>query len=85
MGNSLKVECRLPPKSAEWFTQRLADTKKTKSELLQEIVADRIELEANPFGFLAKKKAQQPTKKINGYNTLIPDFTQKALDIGVNV
>lgn len=69
-----KVEARLELKAAEWFQQRLRDTKKTKSELLQELISDRIALEANPFGWIANQKNKPLKKTTEGYFTLIPDF-----------
>lgn len=81
MGSSLKVQARLAEKEAVWFTQRLSDTKKTPSELIVELVKDRIELEENPFKFLAKKKMERPTKKVNGFSTLIPDFSQAQIQV----
>ena len=48
------IASRLDLKTAEWFRNRMKDTKKSSAELVREIIVERIELETDPWGFLAK-------------------------------
>lgn len=76
MSGSLKVQARLKGPSAVWFQQRLTDSKLKPSELIEQIVKDRISLEENPFKWIADQKAKGPLKKSpQGYFSLIPDFS----------
>lgn len=69
------IAVRLEPKEENWFKERMQHTKKTSSDLLREIIKDRIEFEGDPFGFMARKKNEGPRKKTaDGYITFIPDF-----------
>lgn len=80
MADSYKVQTRLKGDAAIWFVQRLADSKRTPSELLAEIVTERMDWENRPFGFYAKKLSEGPVKKTpEGYTTMIPDFAARPI------
>lgn len=75
---SLKVQARLPEKQAFWFAQRMTDTKKSQSELLSELILDRMDLEANPWKWIGEKFANTQTQNTpEGYHTLIPIFPKE--------
>lgn len=75
---SLKVQARLPEIQALWFAQRLVKTKKTQSELLAELIMDRINLELNPWKWIGEQFNKGPTENTpEGYHTLIPIFPKE--------
>jgi len=75
---TMQIKARLEVNQAEWFKQRMADSGKTQSELLRELISDRIDLEANPWRFIGRKMKDTKRVVVQGqpYNTLIPDFAK---------
>jgi hypothetical protein len=54
---------RIDEKLGLWFLKRMSDTGKTKSQLLRDLIADRILFEENPWAAVGKIQLEKNARK----------------------
>jgi hypothetical protein len=59
----LFVGARIEEKQAEWFKKRMSENQKSVSELVRDIISDRILFEENPWGACGKITIEKNARK----------------------